>query len=818
MEKEKIKRSEKKTAPAVRALRGAVGVMKTAVRYLTVGVKRAFSAPAAEKKRERRGKVSLALAGILAGTFAVSCTVALARFPLGVYPAGFALLSAVGGRGASLPLPVALPRRAGLLFRLTVLCGVLFSSFFMERHGIFYLLSYLILFLLRAYLTGGRLSDSILSRLTLGSAFAVGTGLLLAAREGFALSYVFAAVSMGILTPILTYLACGFYVFCASRTEADALPARRRVYLEAGVFTLLYLFLYALQEIRILNFSLAFLLAVCLALTVARMRGPLYGAAAGMIGGMACGAALSPVLAVAGFFAGLFFDYSVAAGVMLSFVAACGYSLISEGFSLFGEISADYLLAAVLFFPLLRLLPEKKEEKAPVEEEIVSRETVRCAKDTLKAMSDSFSSLSEVFYTVGDSMKPATLSEASRLVSDACSKVCSGCAHSARCWEERQSTTASSTAGATARLLQTGRVTREDFDEALSRRCDRLDRLTEEINRRYGERCGNYYKNNKTRLLAGEYSSVSRLLKSTAGSLASELEADPRLEARAKRVLERLELPFGKVCVFGRRRLRVDVFGVEPAAMALSSDHLREAFEEAFGCRFEAPRFLMPGDGVILRLKRKRSILLECAKSGSAKKGEAVSGDSVSFFETRQDYFYTLLCDGMGSGRDAAFTSRLSSLFIEKLMHCATPKNVTLEMLNAFLMSKTDETFTTVDLLEIDLLSGKANFIKAGAAPSFVLRGDRLHRIESRTPPAGILNRMCAEQTAFTLCAGDTVILLSDGAQDEEGREAWLSPLLAGSEKENAGELCRRLFRAAREAGGFRDDLSISVVKIMNNE
>ena len=38
----------------------------------------------------------------------------------------------------------------------------------------------------------------------------------------------------------------------------------------------------------------------------------------------------------------------------------------------------------------------------------------------------------------------------------------------------------------------------------------------------------------------------------------------------------------------------------------------------------------------------------------------------------------------MGSGRDAAFTSRLSSLFIEKLMHCATPKSVTLEMLNTF--------------------------------------------------------------------------------------------------------------------------------------
>ena len=112
MEKEKSKRSEKKTAPVVRALRGAVGVMKTALRYMTAGVKRAFSTPAAAKKKE--GRTGLVLTAILAGAFAVSCTVALARFPLGVYPAGFALLSAVGGQGGSLPLPVALPRRAAL--------------------------------------------------------------------------------------------------------------------------------------------------------------------------------------------------------------------------------------------------------------------------------------------------------------------------------------------------------------------------------------------------------------------------------------------------------------------------------------------------------------------------------------------------------------------------------------------------------------------------------------------------------------------------------------------------------------------------------
>ena len=106
-------------------------------------------------------------------------------------------------------------------------------------------------------------------------------------------------------------------------------------------------------------------------------------------------------------------------------------------------------------------------------------------------------------------------------------------------------------------------------------------------------------------------------------------------------------------------------------------------------------------------------------------------------------------------------------------------------MLNTFLMAKTDETFTTVDLLEVDLLSGEANFIKAGAAPSFVLRGDRLHRIESRTPPAGALRRMCAEQTSFGVREGDFVILMSDGAGTDDDA-GWLIRLLSGSTFDHA--------------------------------
>ncbi len=824
MEQERKNKEQEKNKRIGTAIKGVGAIFLLAATYLVRTVRtvsEAFGDLIREENEQSEKKIKEAFLFVLAffGVLFGSMIVSLASFPLKVYPAGFALLSALGGTGKLKNQGLG-EKKAALLssaFLLTAFSGVLLSTAFLGEGRFYYLLSYLILFLTRGGITGGKFDDAVLSRVTFSAAISSGLGMILALVRGFTVNAVFGAVSMGILTPLLTYLLCGFYIF----TMADAVSVRgqtrRRVYLEATAFSLIYLFLYSLREIEIFDFSLSFVLAVMLTLLSSRTRGALYGAAAGMIGGMACAqAVMAPALAVAGFFAGLFFEYSGPVAMMISFAAACGYSMYSEGFQAFALVTADYLCAMILFFPLLRVFPkETVRQTRSIKQDVMHRETMRRARQKLKNMSEAFSSLSEVFYTVSDTMKKPKLSETSRLVSDCCSEVCSRCALSGICWGEEHATAVEATTRLSTRLLAQGEVNIRDFDQSFFEKCKNLEELTDRINQRFGELNGNFLKNNKTRLLAGEYSSVSRLLKSTAGELDQELEYNPNLEVRAKKVLKELGILYRRVAVFGTREMKIDVYGVALERVNLASDQVAAAFGKEFDCLFDTPHFLMFEESVVMRLRRKRKLSLECAKSGCTKKGEAVSGDYVGFFETERDYFYSLICDGMGSGREAAFTSRLAAIFIEKLMHCATPKNVTLEMLNTFLMSKTDETFTTVDLLEIDLLSGEGKFIKAGAAPSFVFRQDRLHRIESRTPPAGVLYRMCAEQTSMVLKEGDYIIQLSDGA--EGGDTGWLVKLLSGSDFQNAASLCETIFRAARQKGAVRDDLSISVVRVMMN-
>ncbi len=799
-------------------------VFSQALEFFANGVLKvsdAFWEVYAEREEEKKLRKIFSMFLAFFAIFGFSAVVSLARFPLGIYPAGFALLSSLGGWGKFDNKDASFQNGATLEMAvvLTSFSGVMLSAAFIEKYGFFYLLAYLILFLARAGLTGGKLNEALLARVTFSAAGAVALGLLLAFFEGFPVRGVFGAVSMGIITPLLTYLLCGFYIFTEERGGKGTVYTQKRVYLEGAFFALAYLFLFALREIHIAGISLSFVLAVLFTLSLAKTRGALFGAAGGMIGGMAqLSSVAAPSLAVAGFFAGLFFEYSSYVALMISFVASCGYCIYTEGLESFGYLTADYLFAAIAFIPLQHFFPKEKEKKKKViVRDPVYKESVRQTREKLKNMSDAFSSLSEVFYTVSDTMKKPRFSETCRLVTDCCAQHCSRCSLSGVCWGEEHAKTVESASLAATRLLREGRIGEEDFEEPFRSRCISLNELVDLINRRFAEMNGSFLKNNKTRLLAGEYSSVSRLLKSTAGEINRELEYNPASIARAGKVLNELGILYRKVAVFGEREMRIEVYGVALEKVNHCTDHILEVFGKEFGCFFDAPSFLMFEDSVMMRLKRRRALSLECAKTGCTKKGEAVSGDHATFFETGQDYFYTLICDGMGSGREAAFTSRLAAIFIEKLMHCSTPKSVTLEMLNTFLMSKTDETFTTVDLLEIDLLSGQANFIKAGAAPSYVLRGDRLHRIESHTPPAGILSRMCAEQTAFSLREGDFVILLSDGAEwGEEG--GYLAAKLSGIKFESAAALCEHIFSAAKEYNLARDDMTVSVVRIMNNK
>ena len=192
------------------------------------------------------------------------------------------------------------------------------------------------------------------------------------------------------------------------------------------------------------------------------------------------------------------------------------------------------------------------------------------------------------------------------------------------------------------------------------------------------------------------------------------------------------------------------------------------------------------------------------------------SGDTVSAF-TGDGKQYMLLSDGMGTGRMAALTSGMAAVFLERMLTAGATMETALKMLNSVIRAGCDECAATVDLCEIDLVTMEARFVKSGAAPSFVIRGGSLFRLQSKTVPIGILRALDAEMIRFTVEPGDVVVMLSDGIARSFEECPWLLDFLSTDEDIQHGNVQRAAEKIVEQAAsrGARDDITAGVLRIL---
>lgn len=175
---------------------------------------------------------------------------------------------------------------------------------------------------------------------------------------------------------------------------------------------------------------------------------------------------------------------------------------------------------------------------------------------------------------------------------------------------------------------------------------------------------------------------------------------------------------------------------------------------------------------------------VEISVRQQTKDGEAVSGDTVQYFQTEENKFYALLCDGMGSGSKAGSQSRRTAALLADFLRAGINKETAVNMINSTLALKTgQESFTTVDLAEVDLCTGEVTFLKVGGGPGYVRYKDQTETVEARSLPIGILEEARPVIVRRTLGHGDIAVLASDGIS-EAGHGAirgeWIKKTMRG--------------------------------------
>jgi hypothetical protein len=158
---------------------------------------------------------------------------------------------------------------------------------------------------------------------------------------------------------------------------------------------------------------------------------------------------------------------------------------------------------------------------------------------------------------------------------------------------------------------------------------------------------------------------------------------------------------------------------------------------------------------------------------------EKVSGDTAAVLPLPGGRVALVLSDGMGTGSRAAGDSAATVWFLERLLTAGFAVDVAVKTVNSLLLLKLpEESFTTVDMTVIDTAAGEAEFLKVGAAPSFVKRVREVATVKAASLPVGIMQQVEIEPVRWLLAAGDIIVMVSDGvvecrAAAWSGRRGW---------------------------------------------
>ncbi len=713
-------------------------------------------------------------------------------------------------------LVAVLPCRAWI-----ALLGAVTGSLSLGKSGIIHAIIALIILFLRIIISGSAgeknqsslFSEPLIMRLsaaTIGAFVGAGYEILL---SGFSFSSVLFGVFGVGLTLGFSFVFSG--LFFSDIRAADFLYGERSIFhkregserlgvifFELSFSVIAMLASMSLEDYKYFGISLSYVFAAALTLFISKRFGAERGTAIGFISIAGVSPLYAPAFALIGAASGLLYSFGI------------GYALVGSGivFSLWGayvggaggflSLFPEYLIAAVLIFTSVKKAVRERDEKACESISGKAEEMVGASWLSEGRGDGALLRLEEALASASDRIKDFSLSDGAadfeeyRLICE-------------RVLNERNT-----------------EADRETINK-ISTKLYKKHKISENELREYGidgevfslilEECAAYeralYEKRRVTAVAEEYSFISKMINESRLAEMRERAVNQNLTDAAREVFIRYGFPEGSIKVFGEERLRVVGAGLDSDGRLITAPDFKLALEEALGVRLGEYEYFRRGDMALFKCSGAPMYSVDYSTVSSAGSASELSGDSSCFFGTKQS-FYSVLSDGMGSGKEARESSDFVTRYLSDILLSDVGISTAAGALSHIIRNKAGECTATLDLFRLDLVFGDALFIKSGAAPSYVKRGKSIFRIRSETAPIGLMKTVDAEKIRVEVKEGDYIIMLSDGISTSVEDSAWLLSFLSKEAPSGLEEYAREIIRLAKKNTGSRDDMTVSVMKL----
>jgi len=320
---------------------------------------------------------------------------------------------------------------------------------------------------------------------------------------------------------------------------------------------------------------------------------------------------------------------------------------------------------------------------------------------------------------------------------------------------------------------------------------------------------------------AMSFALLAKMMNEARLSYEREREMDEELGEGLSAVFSECGFPGGVIRAFGDRRKHFIMAGEDSDGLRITAPELKTKIEGVAGVKLGTPEYFRRGNMVLMECEAaSRYKILSGYAAAPSDSGE-VTGGSMRVFSSEDNCSYAIICDGMGTGEVAGRTSAFVCELLSALLGAGASVGTMLHLANTLIRSGAsaegaEECSTTVDLFEIDTVSGEAVFTKCGAAPSYIKRKGSLFRIKSETMPLGLLKSVDAERIRAEVGDGDYIIMMSDGISRPDAEDTpWLVELLNKPFSGEVSAFAELILKEAIRNSDRRDDMSVAVLKVI---
>lgn len=448
--------------------------------------------------------------------------------------------------------------------------------------------------------------------------------------------------------------------------------------------------------------------------------------------------------------------------------------------------------------------------------------------DKINNFSDLLFNISSTLDGLVDNDKLALKSKSSALIENLADRVCSGCNMKSICWSREIHYTYS----AFSELIQNYQENKKDIPYEIERKCINrtlLIKNTEDIVNKYiinEMRKSSLCEGRE--LLANQIKNMAKTVHNIGDEIHSNIYINIYLENKIRRILDKNRVEYGSLlCIKDERgrniiKLSMKVCGGKKLCAKKVLSYITEATGEAMCITSEDCSIDKKNNTCSVTFEEVPKFHINSYAAVKCKDGEKCNGDSYSFSKLKDGTYISLISDGMGSGPQAGRESKAAVDLINQFCRAGFDKITAINTINSIMSMKfnEDEKFSTLDLCNIDLYRGNAQFMKVGAVSSFLKSGNKINIIKSKSLPIGVLDKVDVEIEDKKIENGDLIVMVSDGVLDYNDTSLinsnWILEYLKESKSNDPKEVACGILNEAIKSNDYKikDDMTVLVSKV----